>query len=285
MSELCRRTGGLETLGSVEGVVTRRALLSGAVLGSAAFALAGCGGPIDDWPDPDPRPTGARCVPASSLERHSRVGTARLVYEINGRSSSFRFEAGFHHQLDVWHRFWRDRSGLPVHDRIGTYGAWIDGRGVCDSFHHEGRAFDIARVGGSRPVVSARYDLWADEPTRARREQERRYWALAASLHAHFAYVLSYLYNDEHHNHLHVDNGRSGGQPPTFSGRSRVQNQAVQAICTHLWDTPVEITGRWDLATRRATAAILDGLQAPDDLTADGAWSALMIASTSRAGE
>lgn len=258
--------------------VTRRSL----VLGAGAAALAGCG-LVPPLPEPEPRPTGARCVVASNLTAYARVGSARLVYEPSGRVQRFRFDEGFHRQLDAWHQSWRQLSGLPGHDRIGTYGAWVDGAGECDSFHHEGRAFDLARLGGRSPVVSARFDQWGSSPAASRRNAERRYWALAASLHAHFAYVLTYLYDDLHHNHLHIDNGRSGDRPPTFSGRSRVQNQAVQAICTHLWDEPLDITGRWDLATRRATDRVLEQIGAGGSLTDEGAWVALMTASTSRA--
>lgn len=107
-----------------------------------------------------------------------------------------------------------------------------------------------------------------------------------ASLASHrelAALPLRYRYNDRHANHLHVDDGRSGSRDSTFSPRSRVQVQAVQAVCTYLWDQPVELSGRWDAATRRAVGAVLEGLGLDDDLGATSAWPGLLAASAGRA--
>ena len=87
-------------------------------------------------------------------------------------------------------------------------------RSSCSSWHDAGRAFDLARLrlaGGTE--VSCRYDLWRDTSGRELTRARRAYWAVAASAHRHFAYVLTYLYNAKHHNHIHVDNGRSGAGP------------------------------------------------------------------------
>ena len=113
--------------------------------------------------------------------------------------------------------------------------------------------------------------------------QRRRYWALAASLHHHFAYLLTYLYNTQHHNHVHLDNGRSGGELSTFSTRSPAQTQAVQAMISYLWDIPVDITGQWDATTRRASRTVLDRIGIADDLDSSAdAWRAFLQASTRR---
>jgi hypothetical protein len=163
---------------------------------------------------------------------------------------------------------------------LWTYGSWTDGGTSCDSWHHAGRAFDLARVRlEDQTFVSCRYDRWGGQTGTELAASRRAYWRLAASLHQRFAYVLTYLYNAEHHNHIHVDNSRSGSGPSTFRRTSRVQVQAVQAICTYLWSVPVELTGRWDGDTRRAGRTVLDRIGVTADLEAAAGWSAFLSAS------
>jgi len=106
--------------------------------------------------------------------------------------------------------------------------------------------------------VSCRYDIWSTYTGSRLSLFRTRYWALAASLHLHFEYVLTHLYNADHHNHIHIDNGRSGSGLSSFDTDSVSQVQAVQAILTHLWDKPVPITGQWNRQTRNATGDVLD---------------------------
>jgi hypothetical protein len=253
-------------------------LLSGA---GAAAVLAGCssaeGGGLG-------RAGGSSCAARSSLDSHDTLNRLPLVYEVSERRTSFAFDPGFYTQLGRWLTGYAASSGLAEPDEVWSYGAWTDGGTSCDSWHNSGRAFDLGRLrladGG---VVSCRYDLWRSD-TGARRERAlRRYWALAASLHQDFAYVLTYPYNARHHNHIHVDNGRSGSSRSTLSTRSPSQLQAVQAICTHLWDEPVDITGAWDRPTRAATRRVLDRIGEPDHLDDSvKAWRAFLSASVPR---
>ena len=102
----------------------------------------------------------------------------------------------------------------------------------------------------------------------------------AAGLHHEFADVLTYLYDSEHANHIHVDTGRFGAERPRLIRRSRVQVQAVQAMCRHVWGrTDVEITGEWDDRTRDVTTQILEGVGANAELSeSQQAWQAFMVA-------
>ncbi|MDO5683530.1 MAG: hypothetical protein Q4G46_11980 [Propionibacteriaceae bacterium] len=258
-------------------MLSRRHLLTGLVA-SGALAVSGCSVPsvIDR-----PRPGRARCVPRSELPRHGDVGGARLHYDLDGRPRSFHFDAGFHRQLTEWWTDWRETSGLTAADRIDSYGAWIDGGNTCDSWHHAGRAFDIGRVRrGEDVLVSCREDLWAgtgDEPA-----LRRRYWSLAAHLHIHFAYVLTYLFDAAHRNHIHIDNGVSGSGLSTFRSGSRVQVQVVQASSRWLFDEAVEITGRMDTATRRASNAVLGALGRSGGLASTDNWHAFLRAAAGR---
>lgn len=252
-----------------------------AVTGASATGLAGCA------TDPAGDGQGGRldssaCLPRSGLVARTAIGSRPLVYEISRRRSRFWFDPDFHDQLGRWlTRFFADAE-IREPSEIWTYGSWIDGEPDCDSWHNAGRAFDLSRLRRSgRDVVSCRYDLWQTASDLDQRR--RRYWALAASLHHDFAYVLTYLYNAQHHNHIHVDNGRSGSGLSTFSTRSPAQVQAVQAMINYLWDLSVDITGRWDAATRRASRTVLDRIGVAADLDASvEAWRTFLRSGAAR---
>jgi hypothetical protein len=259
--------------------LSRRRLL-GLAGGLAVPALAGCSvpgaGPAGVGPGPFER---AGCVPRNALETHRTLAGLPLVYEVNGRRSPFRFDGPFFAQLEAWAEGLEEPLAARPRE-VRTYGSWTDGGSDCDSWHHAGRAFDLARLrlaDGSE--VSCRYDQWRRAEGARLDQARRRYWALAAGLHQRFAYVLTYLYDAQHANHIHIDNGRSGDGAPTFSARSRVQVQAVQAICRYLWSEPVELTGTWDRGTRAAAGRVLSTLGLDDDLGVPESWSGFLGAS------
>ena len=263
--------------------LSRRGLL-GLVGGLAVPALAaGCSTPVLGPGGLVPeRFEGADCVPRSALDTHRTLAGLPLVYEVNGRRSPFRFDGPFFARLETWAEGLAEV--LPARPtEVRTYGSWTDGGSACDSWHHAGRAFDLARLrlaDGSE--VSCRYDQWRSADGAELDQTRRRYWALAAGLHQRFAYVLTYLYDGQHANHIHVDNGRSGDGDSSFSARSRVQVQAVQALCRYLWSQPVELTGAWDRGTRSAVGRVLADLGLDDDLTVPGSWSGFLQASAAR---
>lgn len=260
--------------------VSRRALLGG-TLATGLTGLAGLAGCTPS--DPSIGQVDAYCVSRDTLERRSSVGGLPLVYEPTDRRQAFWFDAGFAGQLDTWVGELATDLGQPA-IRLDTYGSWIDGRGQCDSWHHSGRAFDLARVRlADGRVVSCRYDLLRDGAAAEVEAGLRSYWALAAGLHLRFAYVLTYLYNDRHANHIHLDNGRSGSDLSTFQPRSRVQVQAVQAMLTYLWAEPVELTGRWNGPTRAAARRVGDQLGLTTDLEdTPESWHGFLRASATR---
>ncbi len=107
------------------------------------------------------------------------------------------------------------------------------------------------RVG--QVVVSCRYDLWSRFTGDALTTARTRYWRTVAGLHRDFDSVLTHLYNELHHSHVHLDDGRVGSGGSQFRTRSRAQVQAVQGMLTWVWDEPVDTSGQWDDATRAAT--------------------------------
>lgn len=267
--------------------LTRRTLMAGLARGGAVvlgggLLVGGVGACTMSGPRSGENPLErvprerASCVPAARMESYERLGSARLRYEVNETFTPVRIEPGFAAQLEAWLAEWNDLTGAAP-QVLSNYGAWIGNDGSCDSWHHAGRAFDFAQLrADGAPVVSCREDLWGGDPSP---EQVRGYWALAASLHLHFAYVLTYLYDEAHANHIHVDNGRSGADMSVFTGTSRVQNEAVQAICTHLWEEPLEVTRDWDSPTRRAVQNVLDRLGVEGRLTSQPVWQEFLRAS------
>jgi hypothetical protein len=255
-------------------------------LTAAGAGLAGCGSDGSVLPDlPTVRREQPTCVARSSLPRYGRLAELPLVYEVNRRRSEFAIDEGFAGQLEAWLTDLRELTGWDLR-QVWTYGTWTNGGTDCSSWHDAGRAFDLARLRRDDGAdVSCRYDLWRDASGGELSEARRAYWVVAASAHRHFAYVLTYLYNAQHHNHIHLDNGRSGTEPSTFSGRSRAQVQAVQGILTHLWDAPVEVSSRWDAATRSALAPVLRDLAVGDDLVDRATWSGFLDASVRRGAE
>jgi hypothetical protein len=258
--------------------VSRRQLLGGALAVGLA-GLAGC----TPGPGSDADRADATCVARNRLERRQTIGGLPMVYEPSGERHAFWFDPGFAGQLDAWVADLAEQIGGPAR-QLSTYGSWIDGGGRCDSWHHSGRAFDLARITlTDGRVVSCRYDQWRTAPPAEVEAARRAYWAVAAGLHLRLAYVVTYLSDAQHANHIHLDNSRSGAELSTFSPRSRVQVQAVQAMLSYLWADPVEITGRWDSPTRAASRRVLDllGLEPDLDDTAES-WHGFLRSTATR---
>lgn len=236
-----------------------------AVLEGAREAFQDVRDSLPDAPDAaapaGPRPA-PQVVRASQLTSYRQLAGSQLRYEVDNVPARFPMDAAFASQLDASLRsHWQARRwGVPGQlSCLGTHRQAPAEQ--ASSWHHAGRAFDLAavRTTAGRDLVSCRFDRWGNGPDHA--AQAGAYWRIAATLHRDFAYVLTYLYDSAHHDHIHLDNGLSGSERSRFT-RSRVQVQAVQAICTYVWDRPVELSGRWDSATADATDEVLAGVGA-----------------------
>lgn len=265
--------------------LTRRGFVTLGVLGAGTVA-AGTYAVTQGLPEipgvsgPFPREVFTLPVPVeyTALQARTRLGSAAYVYEISGRPATYYVEQAFGARLDAWLALHRQHTGQAP-DAIRSYGAWAPASAT--SWHSSGQAFDLARLrAGGKDLVSLRHDQWRDAPATELRRRLGAYWRVAAGLHHEFADVLTYLYDGSHANHIHVDVGRFGPERPRLIRRSRVQVQAVQAMCRHVWGrTDVEITGEWDDRTRDVTTRILEANGGPGEL-ADSreAWQAFMIA-------
>lgn len=222
-------------------------------------------------------------VAREALQACTRVGGARHVYEVDGRAATLHVTEAFGARLDRWLALHRRHVGQAP-EEIRSYGAWVPT--AATSWHGAGEAFDVARLrAGGRDLVSLRHDRWRDAPGPELRRRLAIYWRTAAGLHHEFADVLTYLFDDAHANHVHVDIGRFGPEQPRLIQRSRAQVQAVQAMCRHVWGhTDVEITGDYDRATRAATTRVLEQVGGPGEL-ADSreAWQAFLVATMQHA--
>lgn len=264
--------------------ITRRGVLAigavgaATVLGGGAAVLAGRspGYPVTMTPEVHRDPM---AVPRTALQERTRLGSAAYRYEVDGKATSYYVTPAFGQRLERWLVTHVAGTGEQP-DAISSYGAWAPGAGR--SWHRSGEAFDLARLtAGGRELASARYDRWRDDVASEVRRRLRDYWRLAAGLHTEFADVVTYLYDSNHTNHIHVDTGRFGPDgAPRLIQRSAVQVQAVQAMCRHVWGrADVEITGHLDTATRDATARVVadhGGEQAIDD-GVEG-WRAFLLA-------
>ncbi|AQP45668.1 extensin family protein [Tessaracoccus flavus] len=248
-------------------MVSRRALL----LGAATVPLAGCSRLASTEPGPDWMPDRiGGCRTPDALTSFSTVGGAPLVYEVTGVAQSFRADPRFVELLDAWAADWVSLSGLGPLRRITTYGAFVD---KCDSWHAAGRAFDFGVLEHDGGTVSCRYDQFGEDPA-----QLRRYWQLSASLAKWFTYTLTYRYNEQHHNHIHVDNGISGYDETGFAQRSRVQVMVVQGVVRHVFGLDAPFSGSYDGATRDAVREIQRSLGITDPLRRAPGWQAFLDA-------
>lgn len=214
------------------------------------------------------------CRTPDSLVEFSTLAGGTLGYEVGRTTTSYRADPRFVELLEGWAEDWATLSGLGAITTIWSYGAYVD---KCQSFHSAGRAFDIAEVSHERGSVSCRYDAWG--PGTA--TQTKDYWRLAASLHLHFGYTLTHLYNAAHNNHIHVDNAVSGWEGTSFRERSRAQVHMVQAACQQVFGAAVDITGRYDDQTRSALRAIQSSLGITRPLSDTDGWREFLKATAS----
>jgi hypothetical protein len=243
---------------------------------AAWSSLSGPDFPVTMTPELRARPVS---VAHTALQGRTKLSSAAYVYEINGTTATYYVTPAFGARLERWLALHETETGQRP-DRVHSYGAWAPGNDR--SWHSSGEAFDVAALRrGGKDLVSARYDRWRDDTAAEVRRRLRAYWRLAAGLHIEFADVLTYLFDSDHANHIHVDTGRFGPSgAPRLIERSGAQVQAVQAMCVHVWGrSEVQVNGEFDSVTRDATTRILQEHGGRGEL-GDGveAWRAFMLA-------
>jgi hypothetical protein len=207
-------------------------------------------------------------LPASAAESHGNIETYAgiwqqfTVYEGNGAITPFGYLPSFHSQLDEWLQFWYNNtpSNFDTPFRVWSYGAHTDDRESVA--HNAGRGFDLTRIyttgsdGDLHRGFRADYDVWRNFSGDDLALTRRRYWATSASAHYHFRWVLTYLYNSAHWDHIHIDNTQSGIAKPAFEA-DITQVQHVQACCRFIWGTGTYIDGIWGDESKRHSHEVL----------------------------
>lgn len=205
---------------------------------------------------------------AGSIVNVNQLDGVPLFYArgVTPRQQTFSIEAGYRDVLlDTIHSV-RARAprSFGALTRITTAGTFVAG----DMMHGLARAFD--------------HDTWTFEhldinpfkedhksPKLARRQ---RYWALAAIMRSHSAYVLHGLYNADHHDHIHQDNG--GTRP--FSTGSEATVKLVQAICNDIYGERLDTDGDFGDLSSRAVARVLARIQLTGSLADLATWTTFL---------
>lgn len=120
--------------------------------------------------------------------------------------------------------------------------------------------------------------LWWDERTWVALHyphDQPFYLAVEAVFKRYFGVVLNYLYNPDHHDHLHINDT----DEPGFSPGARSEVLFVQAALTHVFGRPVHITGEYAPETAAAVRVVLGG---PHELTNKQTWLAFLAQVTQR---
>jgi hypothetical protein len=153
------------------------------------------------------------------------------TYGTRGRPRTFNCTPEFLLKLEACFDELFRVSPLGRAEIITTAGAFVERSG----FHGRGRAFDLdALFWSGRPFITLRF------PT-----DQKFYLGVEAVLRKHFGTVLNFLYNSDHHDHLHIDDGTAVG----FVRSSKSRVLFVQAALTHVLDVPVRIDGVYDPET------------------------------------
>jgi hypothetical protein len=180
----------------------------------------------------------------AALVSHNEISGVPTYYVGNGVQTWFSWDPTFYSTMEVWlNSFNAEPMPLGRFTRIWSDGVYVNKPG----YHGSGRAIDLHYfdTAGTSRAFNADYGVWRNWTGTSLTDVRKRYWAIASSLHFYFTYVLTYLYNQEHWTHIHVDDGVSRGSGTRFDTGLSTQVHHVQAVCTYIWNKPTTIDGLW----------------------------------------
>lgn len=215
-----------------------------------------------------------------TLASYTEIYGWPTYYEGDGTTQTFTYETNFYARLETWAAFYYTHtpSDWSTPARIYSLGAYVS---TSPPMHSAGRAFDLTRI----YFNSATFLAFDARTVPASTVFLDRYWAVAASLHYHFAYVITYPYKSsnglyEHRNHIHIDNQASGNVNSVFS-TSTTQVQFVQHALYHVWGyTVVGLDGVWGPQTADYASRALDRSGAAGALTSQANWQRFCLTTT-----
>lgn len=178
------------------------------------------------------------------------------------RGASYRFYAtpSFENKLD---KCFEELWGLCPDGRaelITSAGAFTD----KPSFHGQGRAFDLDGIFWSNRTFITFKDGY-------QRGDRKFYFGIEAVLRKHFGTVLDYLYNADHRDHFHIDDGSTVG----FRGSSTSVVSFLQASLVYVLDISVGasgIDGDYGSNTKAAVRQALSRLGITGDIGNVNVW-------------
>lgn len=276
---------------------TRRALLGMAAVGAAGVVLGPSSALAGGRPNDEPAP-GSHGDPSldassgdfttldsgacgSTVWPQSEINGQPTYYEVSGATATFKYNSTFYSRLEAWLQFYFNNTPVNWYwpGQIWSYGAYVNKNDGCTSYHNYGRAFDLSRIymtdtntGSLAKVFNARYDQWRSWTGDSLTTVRKRYWATCASINYHFKYVLHYLYNSDHWNHIHLDNAVSGSGNSTFTTGSSSQVYSVQACCRYIWGYSIAIDGIWGPETSGAVSKVLARIGLSGSITTQSNW-------------
>jgi hypothetical protein len=189
------------------------------------------------------------------------------------RPQSFSIESGFRDVLTRTVKSVRSRAPESFGDlvRITSAGALVQKAGM----HGKGRAFDHdAWKFEQLEILPIKRDHIANSLAR-----RQRYWALAAIMRSHSAFVLHGHFNRAHEDHIHQDNG---GTSP-FSTTSDTTVKLAQAICNHIFGASpsLAIDGAFGDKSKAAVRDAMRTVDLPGDVFDSAQWRRFLLRSGS----
>jgi hypothetical protein len=176
------------------------------------------------------------------------------AYGTRGRPHTFNCTTGFLQKLESCFDELFTVSPLGRAEIITSAGALVEKPG----FHGLGRAFDLdALFWPGRDFITLRFPI-----------DQKFYLGVEAVLRKHFGTVLNYLYNADHHDHLHVDDGSEVG----FVKSSTSRVFFVQAALTHVLGVTVGIDGAYGPETEGGIRTAFTRLGLGGDINTRGVW-------------
>jgi Extensin-like protein C-terminus len=138
--------------------------------------------------------------------------------------------------------------------------------------HGKGRAFDLDGIFWSGKTFVTLHDGF-------NARDRKFYFGVECVLRKHFGLVLNYLYNADHRDHFHFDDGVSVG----FRQGSRSTVGFLQGTLRFVHGIPVTTDGAWGPNTRDATRTALQQLGISGFIDDRATWLAFLTRSAAKA--
>ncbi len=230
----------------------RRSVLKLGAAGAAGAGLAAVGLQTPAVAD------GSLTSPLSQIPNDTNPSIPYVTY-YNGSPTSFQYDTTLYGRMRAWVAFhWANHGHLPNGPWGGPVQLHLLGTHVHStlpsggpSLHWYGRAVDFRGIWARHTTNNSTIEVW-----HTNNRDDAIYWAHVASLEGFFADVLHRHYTG-HVDHVHIDNGISGGGNSNFNTGSPVQVKFVQAALTRVWGISTSVDGGYGPQTINNSRTVL----------------------------